>query len=164
MEIATIQGETREPGSHHATKRLRGRGLVPAVIYGHGKTPETVSLSLHDTALALEQLTHVISLKINDQEQQYLIKDVQYDHLQQDPDPRRPDARGSQRACAGQGANRAPRHTKGSARGWHAGARRHRPRRGVPAVEDPRQPAGQDRPSGSEPRRCTSRTSSCPPT
>ena len=85
MEIATIQGETREPGSHHATKRLRGRGLVPAVIYGHGKTPETVSLSLHDTALALEQLTHVISLKINDQEQQYLIKDVQYDHLQQTP-------------------------------------------------------------------------------
>lgn len=85
MEIATIQSETRTTGGRHANERLRRRGLVPAVIYGHGQAPETVSLSRHDLVLALEHLTHVVQLDVRGQAQQYLIKDVQYDHLQQDP-------------------------------------------------------------------------------
>lgn len=85
MDTATIQGETRNPGGRHANDRLRRRGLVPAVIYGHGQAPETVSLSLHDTVLALEHVAHVVRLRIDGREQQYLIKDVQYDHLQKDP-------------------------------------------------------------------------------
>ncbi|MCK4341430.1 MAG: 50S ribosomal protein L25 [Phycisphaerae bacterium] len=85
MEIATIKGETRKTGGKHTNKRLRHRGQVPAVIYGHGQEPELVSLSLHDTVLAIEHTAHVISLKIESQERQYLIKDVQFDHLQKDP-------------------------------------------------------------------------------
>jgi len=85
MEIATIQGETRQPGGRHANERLRRRGLVPAVIYGHGQPPEYVSLSRHDTELALAHVQHVIRLKIDGREEQYLIKDVQYDHLQRKP-------------------------------------------------------------------------------
>ena len=85
MEIATIQGETRKAAGRHGNERLRQRGLVPAVIYGHGQAPETVALSLHDTVLALERTAHVIKLKIDAAEQQYLIKDVQYDHLQKTP-------------------------------------------------------------------------------
>lgn len=85
MEIARIKGETRQPGGHHANERLRRRGLVPAVIYGHGEPPQTVALSLHETVLALEHLTHVIKLRVDGRERRYLIKDVQYDHLQQNP-------------------------------------------------------------------------------
>jgi large subunit ribosomal protein L25 len=85
MEIAEIQGETRQPGSHHSNDRLRRRGLVPAVIYGHGQTNEYVSLSLHDTKLALAHMLHVIKMRRDDKEEQYLIKAVQYDHLQQSP-------------------------------------------------------------------------------
>jgi large subunit ribosomal protein L25 len=85
METATIQGEARTPGGHHETKRLRKRGMVPAVIYGHGKAPETVSMSLHDTELALEHTAHVIRLKIDGREQEYLVKEVQFDHLQKTP-------------------------------------------------------------------------------
>ncbi len=85
MEIATIQGETRQLGGRHANDRLRRRGLLPAVIYGHGQPPEYVSLSRHDTELALAHMQHVVRLKINGREEQYLIKEVQYDHLQQKP-------------------------------------------------------------------------------
>lgn len=85
MEIATIEGEKRQPGGRHANERVRRRGLVPAVIYGHNEPPETVSLSLHDTMLALEHMAHVIKLRIDGAERQYLVKDVQYDHLQQLP-------------------------------------------------------------------------------
>jgi ribosomal protein L25 (general stress protein Ctc) len=48
MQIETIQAETRKPGGRHANNRLRKRGLVPAVIYGHELPPETVALSRHD--------------------------------------------------------------------------------------------------------------------
>jgi large subunit ribosomal protein L25 len=85
MEIVTIQGETRTPQGHHVNERLRRRGFIPAVIYGHGQTAELVALSLHDTKLALEHMQHVIKLKIGDREEQYLVKDVQFDHLQQTP-------------------------------------------------------------------------------
>lgn len=85
MEIATIQAEKRTTQGHHHNDRLRRRGLVPAVIYGHGQPPELVALSRHDTELALHSMHHVIRLKIDGQEQQYLIKDVQYDHLQHTP-------------------------------------------------------------------------------
>ena len=85
MEIAVIQGETRKPGGRHANRRLRKRGLVPAVIYGHEQTPETVALSRHDLLLALDHARHVIRVAIDKQETQYLLKDVQFDHLQQEP-------------------------------------------------------------------------------
>ena len=85
MEIATIQGEVRQLGGKHANDRLRRQGLVPAVVYGHGLPPEYVAVSRHDTELALAHMQHVIRMKINGGEEQYLIKDVQYDHLQQAP-------------------------------------------------------------------------------
>ncbi len=85
MEIATIQGETRKREGHHGNDRLRQRGLVPGVIYGHGQAPEMVALSLHDTELALEHMQHVVKLQLGDRVQQYLVKEVQYDHLQKDP-------------------------------------------------------------------------------
>lgn len=85
MEIATIQGETREREGHHGNDRLRRRGLVPAVIYGHGQAPELVALSLHDTEQALEHMQHVVKLQVGGHIQQYLVKEVQYDHLQKTP-------------------------------------------------------------------------------
>ncbi|MFH1748516.1 MAG: 50S ribosomal protein L25 [Planctomycetota bacterium] len=85
MEITSIRGETRTPGNRHANIRLRKRGMVPAIIYGHQETPETVALSRHDLELALERVKHVIRLEIEGQQTQYLIKDVQYDHLQKLP-------------------------------------------------------------------------------
>lgn len=85
MDIATIQGEARALGGRHANDRLRRRGLVPAVIYGHGQPPEYVALSRHDVELALAHLQHVIRVTVDGREQQYLIKDVQYDHLQKTP-------------------------------------------------------------------------------
>lgn len=85
MEIVNIRGETREPGGRHANQRLRREGLVPAVIYGHKKTPETVAVSQHDLGLALEHMQHVIRLDLDGRRTEYLIKDVQYDHLQKVP-------------------------------------------------------------------------------
>jgi large subunit ribosomal protein L25 len=85
MEIAVIQGETRSTGGRHANNRLRRRGLVPAVVYGHDQPPETVALSRHDLLLAIEHAQHVVKVAIGKRKTQYLLKDVQYDHLQHEP-------------------------------------------------------------------------------
>ncbi len=85
MHIAKIEGETRKPGGRSVNRRLRKRGLIPAVVYGHGETPDTLALSKHDIELALEHASHVIKVTVDNQEVQYLLKDVQYDHLQQEP-------------------------------------------------------------------------------
>lgn len=85
MQIASVTGERRTLGGRHANERVRRRGLVPAVIYGHGEPPETVSVSRHDLELALAHAQHVIALQIDGREARYLIKEVQYDHLQKTP-------------------------------------------------------------------------------
>ena len=85
MEILAVHGETRRPGNRHANERLRRRGLVPAVIYGHGEAPENVALSLHDLEIALEHVQHVIELRTDGHNDRFLVKDVQYDHLEKTP-------------------------------------------------------------------------------
>lgn len=85
METATIQGEKREPGGKHANDRLRRRGMLPAVVYGHGEAPETLALSRHDTLAALEHAAHVITVEIDGKQREFLVKEVQYDHLQKNP-------------------------------------------------------------------------------
>jgi large subunit ribosomal protein L25 len=85
MEIATVQGEKRQLAGHHGNERLRRRGFVPAVIYGHGQPVEYASVSLHDLRLALDHRAHVVKVLTDGQEEQYLLKGVQYDHLQQTP-------------------------------------------------------------------------------
>jgi large subunit ribosomal protein L25 len=85
MEIGKIRGEARQPGNRHVNQRLRRHGLIPAVIYGHGQEPEAVALSQHDLKLVLGHAVHVVQLDMAASEgKQYLIKDVQYDHLQKD--------------------------------------------------------------------------------
>ena len=84
MEVVTLKSERREPAGRKANGRLRRRGLIPAVIYGHKKDPESVAISLHELNLSLEQMAHVLKLDVTGDEQ-FLIKDVQYDHLQKTP-------------------------------------------------------------------------------
>ncbi len=85
MEIGIVKGEARQPGGRSVNRRLRRRGFIPSVVYGHGEKPETLAVSLHDLELCLGHKAHVIKVQAADSEQQYLIKDVQYDHLQKTP-------------------------------------------------------------------------------
>lgn len=85
MQIANVKCENRQPGGRNANERLRRAGMIPAIIYGHGEKPEAVSVSQHDMEMALRDLQHVVRLKVGAKEDTFLIKDVQYDHLQRTP-------------------------------------------------------------------------------
>lgn len=85
MEIATVAGKTREIRGRHANERLRRSGMVPAIIYGHGEEPRAIALSRHELEYALERLAHVIRVNSDGVEENFLLKAVQYDHLQSTP-------------------------------------------------------------------------------
>ncbi len=85
MEMITLKGERRKELGTRATKALRATGMIPVIIYGHGEAPETVSLPLHDVMVALAHGARTLQVKRGQTKNQYLIKDVQYDHLGNTP-------------------------------------------------------------------------------
>ncbi len=85
MEMITLTGKRRTELGTRASKALRATGMLPVIIYGHGETPEAVSLQLHDVRVALAHGARTLQVKHGRAKKQYLIKDVQYDHLGQMP-------------------------------------------------------------------------------
>src|SRR4051795_4558835 len=64
-----------------ANKRLRDRGFVPGVIYGHKEAVVPVTLPKKELVGHLNHGTHVFSLAIDGKNETVLVKDVQFDHL-----------------------------------------------------------------------------------
>lgn len=85
MQAATVRAEARNAFGRRAMSRLRDTGMLPAIIYGHKLEPEAVALAAHDVELALAHGAHLWKVDIGGQETQYLLKDVQYDHLGTNP-------------------------------------------------------------------------------
>lgn len=54
---------------------------MPGIIYGHGEEPVPFSIAQHDLQLLLHQNLHLLGLEMDGSTQQYLIKQIQYDHL-----------------------------------------------------------------------------------
>lgn len=81
MEIPTLNVESRKPAGSRAAARLRRGGKLPAVVYGHGRTPASVSLDYHDVERSLEHGLHVIKLDLGGNVQPCQFKAAQYDHL-----------------------------------------------------------------------------------
>jgi len=64
---------------------MREEGRLPAVIYGHGEAPEIVAFLRHDVEVALAHGARTLQVKLAGKVNPYLIKEVQYDHLQKSP-------------------------------------------------------------------------------
>jgi len=60
---------------------MRAGGRLPAVIYGHGEAPESVSLAHHEVEVALAHGARTLQVDLNGAVKPYLIKEAQYDHL-----------------------------------------------------------------------------------
>ena len=64
-----------------ANKRLRDRGLVPGVVYGHKEAVVPVTLPKKELVGHLNHGAHVFDLALDGKSQKVLVKEVQYDHL-----------------------------------------------------------------------------------
>lgn len=76
----TLTATARTEFGKGAARRARRAGLIPAVLYGHGADPVHLSLPGHETWLALKDNPNaLLTLKIDDEDQLALSKDVQRD-------------------------------------------------------------------------------------
>src|SRR6516225_4402709 len=80
-ESVQLVAEPRTTRGTREARRLRKKGFVPGVIYGHKKG--TVSLAVPGDALekAIRHGARVVDLKSDGNVQKALIRDLQWDHL-----------------------------------------------------------------------------------
>jgi len=81
MDIAQLKAEARQTRGSAEARRLRKDGKLPAIVYGHGRQPENLAVSMRDLKNLIEHKTHVLELLVAGGKQQVLIKEVQFDHL-----------------------------------------------------------------------------------
>ena len=72
--------DLREQTNKNGVRRLRKAERIPAVVYGAGRDPATISISHHDVTRAMLSpsfFSQIIDLKLGDDTQQVLIRDLQ---------------------------------------------------------------------------------------
>jgi large subunit ribosomal protein L25 len=85
-DAVKIQVETRDPGKNKGTgtraaRRLRKRGQVPAIIYGHKQAPVPIAVSRETVWEMIKKSTHLAELNVNGATETVLVREVQWDHL-----------------------------------------------------------------------------------
>ena len=85
MQEVTLPATRRTHLGTKHTRRIRHRGQIPAIIYGHGEAPEPIALEAHEIENVLHHHLRVVNVDLDGRSSQYLIKAVQYDHLGSTP-------------------------------------------------------------------------------
>jgi len=77
-QIPTIEATIREEKGSRASRRIRKKGLLPAILYGHKQ--ENIALTIdHDEAEdLLKRGAHLVGLDFGGEVQQALFKDIQH--------------------------------------------------------------------------------------
>lgn len=78
-----IKANKREGLGTRLARKVRVQGLIPGIIYGHGEAPLTVTLNKHELLMLLGKRERVLELDMETGRQHVLIKEVQYDAMQQ---------------------------------------------------------------------------------
>ena len=78
-ETMTIAAEYRQETGKGIARQLRRAGKVPAVVYGHGREPESLEIPQAelDRVLAVAGSSTVVELKLGGKKLQTLIREVQ---------------------------------------------------------------------------------------
>jgi len=86
--MATVQlsAEPRTPGRKKAAKATRREGRVPAVVYGHGREPATLSVSSGELNRLLEKISPestIVELALGGRSLKTLIREIQRHPIKQ---------------------------------------------------------------------------------
>ena len=76
-DTPTIEARFRERIGTRYAKRLRDQGRLPAVIYGHGAAPQSVSVDEKEILHALHLGAHVFNVTIEGKPETCLVKELQ---------------------------------------------------------------------------------------
>jgi large subunit ribosomal protein L25 len=85
-DAAKIRVETRDPAKNKGTgtrvsRRLRAKGRIPAVIYGHKQAVVPITVGRDDVWRMIKTPGHLADLELGESTETVLIREVQWDHL-----------------------------------------------------------------------------------
>ena len=80
-ETAQLSAKPRSELGSRANKRLRDKGFIPGVIYGHKEAVVPVTLPKKEVVGYLDKGAHVFDIALDGKSEKVLVKEVQYDHL-----------------------------------------------------------------------------------
>ena len=86
QKTPTLSAENRDRTGSRYSKRLRDKGRLPAVLYGHGRDPLSISLDMKEALSHFHKGEKVFKLdfpgaKSADEMQMVLLKDLGFDFL-----------------------------------------------------------------------------------
>ena len=81
QKTVTLKSQVRKERGSKLARRSRAAGQIPAIIYGHGKDPESITLSLHDFSLMLHHGNRIFETTVGETVETLLVKELQYDFL-----------------------------------------------------------------------------------
>jgi large subunit ribosomal protein L25 len=80
-ESVLLVAHKRDSRGSREARRLRQKGLVPGVLYGHKEATISVTLDADTLEKAIRHGARVIDLEADGKVEKALIRDVQWDHL-----------------------------------------------------------------------------------
>lgn len=83
-DIPNVPAEPRTKVGSRYAQRLRKEGRLPAVIYGHGQDPVSVTLDSKQFRDLYHENYHLMNLEVEGKTESCLVKDVQWDYLGDD--------------------------------------------------------------------------------
>src|SRR5215831_18158178 len=85
MAVIQLKGSRREQTGKGGARKARAAGQIPAVLYGHGETPQPIAVDFREFELALrghKGSNAIVNLDVTGGgEVTALVRDVQYDPL-----------------------------------------------------------------------------------
>ncbi|MEQ9097180.1 MAG: 50S ribosomal protein L25 [Phycisphaerales bacterium] len=81
-DAPTLPARKRERMGSRYAKRLRDRGGLPAIVYGHGQDPLSVEFDAHEANIHFSKGERVFVLEMEGADNEFvLLQDLQFDHL-----------------------------------------------------------------------------------
>ena len=83
-EAVTIAVEARDPAKNKGTgsrvsRKLRAQGKIPAIVYGHKKTPQPITIGRDAVWQMIKKSTHLAQLQIGGVgTEMVLVRDIQW--------------------------------------------------------------------------------------
>jgi len=79
--MALFKANVRSEFGSRRARRLREKGQIPGIIYGHGEEPMPVTLDRHEVEVAVRHGERLLEIDLDGRQENVLFKDVQYDPL-----------------------------------------------------------------------------------
>ncbi|MBN2315282.1 MAG: 50S ribosomal protein L25 [Sedimentisphaerales bacterium] len=79
-----LKAELREHTGSKAVRKVREKGRIPAIIYGHKQEPVAISLDAHDFVEGLHHGHRLMDIQVGQKKEKMIIKELQYDYLGRD--------------------------------------------------------------------------------